>query len=419
MKKSKLLAAALAATMFATAACGLVACDKDAGGLATSTPDGPNTPAGKTYTVTFDADGGTLTGSKTLKTNTEGIVQGTAPTAAKADNTFKGWTLTKGTTTTITFSSQKFTKDTTVYAVYTPNGSSVEYTITFVYGEGTGSPASAETEGGMLTTLPTPVAPLGKKFDGWFTSATGGSKVSTSTPFSANGSIYAQYSDDQQQGGDDDVFADAVTIDTAAEDKGYMVSSTSSGKGVLMTFEEGEYGDQFVLAKYHLNQDTVFKFQNGTGSIERTTIAGGTASACFTTAAGGIKVVKSGTYTFYVKTGTDEIYVDGTPDFEAIEGDTITVTVSCADGSITFTIEKDAGKTPHLHAWEGSTDLFGDWPGKALTDGETVDLSSYNMTGIGLIINYGNGNAQTDDISFTSGGNKTILVSKDGGFKVQ
>ncbi|MDE5592633.1 MAG: hypothetical protein K2I75_01730, partial [Clostridiales bacterium] len=134
---------------------------------------------------------------------------------------------------------------------------------------------------------------------------------------------------------------------------------------------------------------------------------------------GGIKVVKSGTYTFYVKTGTDEIYVNGTPDFEAIQGDTMTVTVSFADGTITFTIEKDAGKTPHLHGWQGMTNLFGNWPGKALTDGETVDLSSYNMTAIGLIINYGDGNAQTDDITFTSGGNKTILVSKDGGFKIQ
>ncbi|MDE6201570.1 MAG: InlB B-repeat-containing protein [Clostridiales bacterium] len=187
MKKSKVLVAALAATMFATAACGLVACDKDAGDLGS---------VGKTYTVTFNADGGTLKGATTLKTNADGIVQGQVPTAEKADNTFKGWTLTKGETTTINFTTQAFTSNRTVYAVYTPVVAGEEYTITFEYGIGTGAPASAQTVNGKLTSLPTPVAPSGKKFDGWFTSATGGSQVSTATTFTQSGAIYAQYSDE-------------------------------------------------------------------------------------------------------------------------------------------------------------------------------------------------------------------------------
>ena len=107
MKKSKLLVAALAATMFTTAACGLVAC-------------GDDDSTGNTYTVTFDADGGSLKGSQTLTTDKNGFVQGEIPTADKADNTFQGWSLSKGDDTIINFKSQKFTSDKVVYAVYPP-----------------------------------------------------------------------------------------------------------------------------------------------------------------------------------------------------------------------------------------------------------------------------------------------------------
>ncbi|MDE6201571.1 MAG: InlB B-repeat-containing protein [Clostridiales bacterium] len=179
MKKSKLLAAALAATMFATAACGLVAC-------------GDNVDSGKTYTVTFDADGGTLDGEQSLKTDKNGIVKGAIPTAEKVDYTFTGWSLSKGDTAVINFKSQKFTGDKTVYAVYESNGVS-EVTITFEYGDGTGTLASAQTVNGKLQSLPTPTPPQDQMFDGWYTAAVGGEYVTTNTLFTQSGSIYARY----------------------------------------------------------------------------------------------------------------------------------------------------------------------------------------------------------------------------------
>lgn len=55
---------------------------------------------------------------------------------------------------------------------------------------------SADTNAeGKLTNLPTPTRD-GYTFDGWFTEATGGEKVSTSTTFSENATLYAQWSKD-------------------------------------------------------------------------------------------------------------------------------------------------------------------------------------------------------------------------------
>ncbi|MCH5155657.1 MAG: InlB B-repeat-containing protein [Clostridiales bacterium] len=199
MKKSKFLAAALAATMFSTAACGLVACDKDAVEGAIQQQN----PTGSTYTVSFNAGTGTLNGAATLKTNKEGIVQGTIPTAtpASTDYTFLGWSLTSGATTDaakINFTTQKFTKDTPVYAIYKSNGinnNDGEYTITFDYGDGTGSTPSAQTVNKKLASLPNATPnDSDYTFDGWYTSPNGGgTAVTTSYEFSSSTTIYAYY----------------------------------------------------------------------------------------------------------------------------------------------------------------------------------------------------------------------------------
>ncbi|MDE7406200.1 MAG: InlB B-repeat-containing protein [Clostridiales bacterium] len=416
MRKSRLLIAVLAATMFVLAAFGFVACDKDAGDPVGGTTGGGGGGGNNTtsYTITFNY--GTGSGTPASAKTVNGKVTLPTPTPP-ANHTNKGW-YTAATGGTPVTAATTFNKDTTIYAQYTENGSQnqTEYDITFSAGEhgtlvGT---ASVKTNNGIAT-FPTVNAATGWNHTGWKDGD--GNTVSASTKFTKSTTVTAQYTAQQQQGGDD-VFADAVTIDTSAEDQGYMVAVSSPNKGVEMTFDAGEFGDQYVLENYHLDKDVVIKFQNGTGSVERTTISGGTAAGCFEATAGGIKVVKSGTYTFYVKTGEDEIYVNGSPDFENVDGDTITVTVTCANGTITFVIEKDGDKTPHLHGWTGGGDLFTGWPGKELSDGETVDLSTYNMGDLGLIVNYGEGNAQTQDIKNLSGGNVTITVSKTGGHKI-
>ena len=70
------------------------------------------------------------------------------------------------------------------------------FTITFDANGGVCDTNSADTDAeGKLTNLPTPTRD-GYTFDGWFTKATGGEKVTTSTTFSENATLYAQWSKD-------------------------------------------------------------------------------------------------------------------------------------------------------------------------------------------------------------------------------
>jgi len=67
------------------------------------------------------------------------------------------------------------------------------YTITFNPNGGTVSQPSATTDtNSKLTTLPTPTR-RGYAFSGWFTAASGGTKITTTTIFSGNDTIYAQW----------------------------------------------------------------------------------------------------------------------------------------------------------------------------------------------------------------------------------
>lgn len=67
-------------------------------------------------------------------------------------------------------------------------------TITFDAGEGTLEATTAQTDVyGMLESLPTPTAPEGKEFDGWYTEPDGGVKVTVYKVYTADTTLYAQY----------------------------------------------------------------------------------------------------------------------------------------------------------------------------------------------------------------------------------
>lgn len=68
-------------------------------------------------------------------------------------------------------------------------------TITFDANGGTVSPTSATINvGDSLASLPTPVR-NGYRFDGWYTSSTGGTQVTTTTTFSTSTTIYAHWTE--------------------------------------------------------------------------------------------------------------------------------------------------------------------------------------------------------------------------------
>lgn len=70
------------------------------------------------------------------------------------------------------------------------------YTITLNANGGSVSPATMQTDAvGTLTILPIPTRSGSYSFDGWFTAASGGTKVTASTVFPANSTIYAHWTD--------------------------------------------------------------------------------------------------------------------------------------------------------------------------------------------------------------------------------
>lgn len=149
----------------------------------------------KSYTVTWNANGGAVSPASTTKTH--GSTLGTLPTPTRASTaeysyTFAGWfTAASGgtqisTTTTVT-------KDVTYYAHWTATKRS--YTATFNgNGGGTPSPSSITKEyNTALGTLPT-CTRTGYTFLGWYTASSGGTKISTTTVVTKDITYYAQWS---------------------------------------------------------------------------------------------------------------------------------------------------------------------------------------------------------------------------------
>lgn len=149
----------------------------------------------KSYTVTWNANGGTVSPASTTKTH--GSTLGALPTPTRASTaeysyTFAGWfTAASGgtqisTTTTVT-------GNVTYYAHWTATKRS--YTATFnSNGGNTPSPSTITKEyNAALGTLPT-CSRTGYTFLGWYTASSGGTKISTTTVVTKNITYYAQWS---------------------------------------------------------------------------------------------------------------------------------------------------------------------------------------------------------------------------------
>ena len=128
------------------------------------------------YTVTFNANGGTTpTSSKTV---TYDAVYGALPTPTRAGYSFGGWfTAASGGSKVTESDTASITAAQTLFAHWSANN----YTITFNANGGT-TPTSSKTVTYDATygALPTPTRE-GYSFGGWFTAASGGSKVTASS----------------------------------------------------------------------------------------------------------------------------------------------------------------------------------------------------------------------------------------------
>ena len=148
-----------------------------------------------TYTVTLDANGGTVTPA-TLSVVYDGKYgdgyNDSLPSAKRDGYTFTGWYTAKiGGLKVEPFHLISKAYDHTIYACWTPN----TYTVTLIGGGGKGTSLASYTYG-VGATLPTDWTKQCAKFDGWYTAQTGGTKVTRiSTTTLGDQSYYARWSD--------------------------------------------------------------------------------------------------------------------------------------------------------------------------------------------------------------------------------
>ncbi|MDR2421373.1 MAG: InlB B-repeat-containing protein, partial [Oscillospiraceae bacterium] len=143
------------------------------------------------YTVSYNANGGSgAPGSQTKTQNVALTLSGTRPT--RSGYTFLGWA-TSSTATSASYQpggSYTANANATLYAVWRVS----TVTITWNANGGTSSvSASSKTPGTAFGTLPTATR-SGYSFAGWFTAASGGTQITTSSAVpAANTTYYARW----------------------------------------------------------------------------------------------------------------------------------------------------------------------------------------------------------------------------------
>ena len=142
-----------------------------------------------TYTVRFNPTGGSVSGStKSIK---YGQSYGDLPTPTKAGYKFEGWyTSSSGGTKIYSSDTFVFTEDIELYARWSP----ATYTVSFNSNGGSSVSSISVKYGDTYGTLPTPKKDY-YKFVGWYTSPSGGTKVSSGDTFNSasNITLYAQW----------------------------------------------------------------------------------------------------------------------------------------------------------------------------------------------------------------------------------
>ena len=164
-----------------------------------------------TYTVSFDANGGTGTMADVTNVSGDYILpaNGFTPPANKQ---FKAWSIggdEKAVGATITVNA-----NTTVTAVW-EDIPVTTYTVTFNANGGSVTPANATTEAtGKLATLPTPTRSGSYTFKGWYTASSGGTQVTVDKVYTENTTIYAQWNYTGSTGGGGGVSKYTIKFET-------------------------------------------------------------------------------------------------------------------------------------------------------------------------------------------------------------
>jgi uncharacterized repeat protein (TIGR02543 family) len=139
-----------------------------------------------TYTVTFNPNGGSVTPTSITKINDSEI--GALPIPSRDGHTFVGW-FTATTGGTQIMPTTKITANVTYYARWIVNS----YAVTLDPSGGSVTPSSiVKTYDSEIGTLPTPTR-TGYDFVGWFTQATGGAQITSTTKVTVETTYYARW----------------------------------------------------------------------------------------------------------------------------------------------------------------------------------------------------------------------------------
>ncbi|MFI3255483.1 MAG: InlB B-repeat-containing protein [Eubacteriales bacterium] len=170
------------------------------------------------YTISFNSmDGNSVSD---LFTGTDGKLT-SVPSCIRTGYTFNGWYTSSTGGTKIT-TSHVFTADTTVYAQWTLNSSSVVNYIVYFDANGGNAVSSMLTgDKGTLSYLPVPTR-SGYTFTGWYATSTGGTQITTSSVFTQNTIVFALW-----------------TANSSSSSKVYTVSFNANGGSSVNDRETG------------------------------------------------------------------------------------------------------------------------------------------------------------------------------------
>lgn len=265
MKAKKLLA--VLCTVFAFALCfAFAACNTD--------KEPEPTPATE-YTVTFDANGGTLTGNATVKVESGKTITG-APTAAKEGYDFDAWYTAATDGVKITLTTYTVTQDVTLYAHYTektvtppppPATTKIEVTFDANGGTLTGENKVAVDEDGLIIDGIPEVTRDGYRFEAWYTQATGGDALDPMfDEVTESITLYAHwiktYTVTFNAGAGQLVGEGSLTVDEGAKLIG-VPSATKSGDEFHGWYTQAEGGDKIDFDTYTVTADATLHAHYG------------------------------------------------------------------------------------------------------------------------------------------------------------
>ena len=210
------------------------------------------------YTVTFDANGGSVNPSSA--TTKDGKLE-SLPTPTRGGYDFLGWYTEKdGGEKVIT--DTVFTKDTTIYAHWQKQAAQ-EYTVTFDANGGSVTPSGSSTKDGKLESLPTPTRG-GYDFLGWYTQKDGGDKVTTNTVFTKNSTIYAHWQKESSSGGGGGTSRPTPSLSDRAIDD---IQDARPGDTVEITLRPGRTTLEREVFEELAGQDITLEIDAGDGVL--------------------------------------------------------------------------------------------------------------------------------------------------------